>query len=739
MLVIGAGAALCAGALWLVFAVRDRQLGAARAVRPNVLLITIDTLRWDRLGSYGATRVATPALDRLAAGGTRFEIAIAHTPLTAPSHASILTGLTPLRHGVRDNGAFVLPDTIPSISTAFRGAGYATEAFVSGFPLDRRFWFAAGFDTYDDRLPEGPGPGHAAFTERRADQTTSRAIEWLDAKRSGSGPWFLWIHYFDPHAPYDPPQEWRAKAAGAYDGEVAFVDDQFGRVLAHLGRSGETNTIVAVTADHGESLGEHGEKTHGVFIYDATLRVPLIISGPGVEAGHVSHTLGRGIDIMPTLLDLSGLRTPGGIDGRSLRPTLEGREMPDEPAYIESLLAERNFGWAALRGLRDAGWKFIDAPEPELYDVRADAAEATNRVADAPDRAATLSRQLEAQVRSARTPDAERPRQAGDRESAERLRALGYVAGSASPAASAEHRRDPKTGIALINRLEQAIAQTRTDPGGAIGELRAVLAEDPGIAIARSQLAVALASLGNHEAAIREVKRLQADGSVTVEDLLLLSESYRASRRHEDAARALQQAAALDPASPEVALTEARASLAAGDGQRASAAFSRALSASPDNPEALVGLGDIALARGDLSGAGSHFERVLARDPANHAAALRLGIVRGRQGRMNEAVTLLKPVVASMPDNGEALSALAAALARTGRATEAVPYFERAVSAGQRTPAVLNGLGFARLEAGDRAGALEALRRSLAAAPDQPRIEQAVRDIAGRVPESPKR
>ena len=600
-------ALILAGAAIIPLMLRSANLGSTRPAHPNVLLITIDTLRWDRLGSYGATHNPTPVLDRLAARGTRFETAIAHVPLTAPSHASILTGLTPVRHGVRDNGAFVLTEKITLAST-FRAAGYATAAFVSGFPLDRRFGFAAGFQTYDDRLPGSDGPGRAAYTERRADDTTERALAWLAAsagnRPSSSGaapPWFLWIHYFDPHAAYDPPQPWKGKMPTAYDGEVAFVDDQIGRLFGKLAQMGaESQTIVAVTADHGESLGDHNEETHGVFIYDATLRVPLILAGPGISAGSVSNVVGRGVDVMPTLVDVAGLQVPEHLDGRSLKLALEGRTMDDEGTYIESLLAERQFGWAPLRGFRDSRWKFIDAPEPELYDLLQDAAEMKNRATDAPRRSDTLAGQLEEKLKAAGTPDALWPQASMDREAAERK-----VAGT---------RRNPKTGIQLINRLERGIAQVRRDPRRAIEELRAVLADDPGIAVARSQLAVALTAIGDHTGAIEQLRILAADRTASAED-------------------------------------------------------------------------------------------------------------------MEDAIALLRPVAGMKPENGEALAALGVALARTGKPREAIPYLERAVAAGQQSAAVLNGLGFARLESGDRTGALAALRRSLAITPNQPQVQQAVREL----------
>jgi choline-sulfatase len=733
--------AVAAGAGVLVWRARSGPSGEAGAAGPNVLLVTIDTLRWDRLGCYGDAGASTPVLDALARRGTRFETAMAHVPLTAPSHASILTGLTPLRHGVRDNGSDVLPVAVPALAARFKDAGYDTAAFISGYPLDHRFGFASGFDRYDDRLPRGDPNGRRSYTERRADATTSRARAWLDEVRTNTGepgagavrrPWFMWVHYFDPHAPYEPPGDLAARFAGRpYDGEVAFVDAQLGRLLEGLDRPGEpARTVVLVTADHGESLGEHDEETHGVFVYDATLRVPFIVAGPGVRAGQVATVVARGVDIVSTLIDLSGLPSAPDLDGRSLRPALEGRAMGDEAAYVESLMAQRHLGWAALRGLRSAAWKYVEAPRPELYDLAADAGEQRNRFAEEADRAASLSRQLGALVRASPpvAPAVQTDRR-GDREASERLRALGYLGGGLG-APAAPSGRDPKDGIRLINTLERGVAETKSHPRRAIPMLTAVLAEDPDISLARRALALAHVELGEHAAAIAEIERLRAQGAATADDLLVLSESLRVTGRSRQAREMLADATRLDPGSPEPALTEARVLMSERQLGGAAAAFDRALAVAPENPEALVGLGDIALARGDASGAGGYFERARARDPNDPVAALRLAVLRAREGRLGEAVPLFQLVVEGSPRNAEALAGLAAALARTGRPAEAVPYFERAVEAGLRTPAVLNGLGFARLEAGNVTGALEALRLSLALRADQPQVAHVVRQLS---------
>ncbi len=703
---------------------------------PNVLLVTIDTLRWDRLGCYGYGGGTSPVLDALARGGTRFETAIAQAPLTAPSHASILTGLTPLRHGVRDNGAFVLPDTLPTLASRLKAAGYATAAFVSGFPLDHRFGFASGFDTYDDRLPRGAPAARRSYSERRADATTNQVLAWLGEQRAGRSsqdggpgrPWFMWVHYFDPHAAYEPPEEFATRFPDRpYDGEVAFVDAQLGRLFQQLDQRGDTaNTLVLVTADHGESLGEHDEETHGVFLYDATLRVPFIVAGPGVRDRQVAPVVAQGVDVMPTLLDLAGVALPGHLDGRSLRVALEGGALGDEPVYVESLMAQRSLGWAPLHGLRSAAWKYIDAPQPELYDLEDDPGERRNRIGDQPERASSMARQLDAQMRASATPTAAGTR---DRETAERLRALGYL-GSASGAGAKPSGRDPKDGIQLINRLERGVAQAKVDPDLAVRMLQSVLAEDPNITLARRSLALAFVELRQYAAAIVQLRRLQADGAADADDLLVLSEALRVTGKTDEARTLLAEAARLDPRSPEPALTEARVLRAEHKLAEAKAAYQRVLAMAPGNPEALVGLGDLALEAGDPMEAGSYFERARARDPEDGVAALRLAVVRAREGRFDEALPLFEQVVQQSPTDVDALAGLAASLARTGQPAAAVPYFERALHAGLRTPALLNGLGFARLESGNQEGALEALRASLALRPDQPQVAQVVRQLS---------
>jgi arylsulfatase A-like enzyme/Tfp pilus assembly protein PilF len=707
------------------FVLRSRS-GSRGPEKPNVLLVTIDTLRADRLGCYGYAKASTPTLDGLAARGVRFATAVAHVPLTTPSHASILTGLTPLRHGVRDNGQ-ALPAQVATLAETFRGAGYRTAAFVSGFPLDRRFGLDRGFETYDDRLPHGSDARRSAYVERPAGGTTKAALAWLEGRQE---PWFLWVHYFDPHSPYEPPPEFAAGASKEpYDGEIAYVDAQIASLLRRLDENAlRRRTLVLVTADHGESLGEHGEATHGVFVYDSTLRVPFILAGREIPAGRVASTVARLVDVAPTLLDVAGVPHGAPMDGRSLWPAALGKELPDAPAYAESLYALLRLGWAPLHAWRTARHKLIEAPRPELYALDADAGERVDTLAENAPIAESLRRDLRAAM-SVAVPETARDATTDARE---RLRALGYVGGSRPVVATG---RDPKDGIALIDRLERAMAEVRSGPSRAARELQAVLAEDPHMALARSYRALALSSAGERAQAARELEALDREGTASFEDLLLLADNLRLLGRPAEALPVLARAERLQPRSPEPGLTRARVLMATGKTRESEAEFEEVLRKAPGHAEALRGLGDAALARGDVAAAGRRYGDILAADPQDVGALVKLGVVRVRAGALDEAHALLRQAVDRHPRHAEALLALGGVLAKSGRPAEAIPFFERAIDAGAPSPTAMNSLGFARLETGDRSGALAALRSSLAADPRQSQIARIVGELSrGRAP-----
>jgi len=513
---IGATAAIGLAAIFLT-ARWFWPLAIPSAGRPNVLLITIDTLRADRLGCYGDREAATPVLDALAARGVRFPDAVAHVPLTLPSHATILTGLTPLKHGVRDNAGFVLGPSIRTLAEQFRASGFDTAAFVSGFPVHHRFGLGRGFNVYDDRFPRGEDPARPPYIERRGDQTVAAASAWLARRQDPeTRPFFLWLHLFDPHAPYDPPEPFKSRfSARPYDGEVAFADAQIGVLLDQLAQAGLVDrTLVLATSDHGEGLGEHAEPTHGLFIYDSTIRVPLILAGPGIPSGRVVASLARGIDVAPTLLDLAHLPPLPDAEGRSLKATWGERKAVDEPAYVESLFGRLSFGWAPLYGWRDRQLMFIDAPRPELYDARTDPGQLHDlsgaRTADA-DRYRHV---IEAAV--SRAPAA----QPGptSREARDRLRSLGYTGGAGS--ITSPSLRDPKDSAELAVRIENATTLERTDPKKAVDEFQSILKEDPNNPLAHRRLALTLANLHEFEHALVEVGQLTAAGDTSTETLL---------------------------------------------------------------------------------------------------------------------------------------------------------------------------------------------------------------------------
>src|SRR5437867_685845 len=336
----------------------------------NVLLVTIDTLRADRVGPR-----LTPALDRLASGGVRFTQAHAHAPMTLPAHTSIFTGLAPPSHGVHNNGSTALPSSTPTLATMLREAGYRTGAFVGAFVLDARFGLSRGFDVYDDRVGSDTGPVTFAFAERTADRVTALAGDWilsqsdrpatddrrLTDERLTTGDrrlsWFCWIHLFDPHAPYRAPEQ---RSADPYDNEVAFTDAQLGRLFDRLRAAGQLDsTLIVVLADHGESLGEHGEATHGLFAYEATLHVPMLIAGPSIRPGVIGVAAAQA-DIVPTILELLGIAQPARVDGQSLLPALRGEALDHRPIYFEALDANLTRNWAPLTGVIADGWKYID-------------------------------------------------------------------------------------------------------------------------------------------------------------------------------------------------------------------------------------------------------------------------------------------------------------------------------------------------------------------------------------------
>lgn len=532
---------------------------------PSILLVTLDTTRADRIGAYGYTAASTPTIDRLASTGVLFETALAPTPITLPSHASILSGVAPPVHGVRDNGMFALGSEARLLPEALQEAGWRTGAFVGSYVLDAKFGLAQGFEVY--RGPPVSRSLSGAGTERSAGSVVDDALAWI-ATLPPDERFFAWIHFYDPHEPFAPPPRWAARHRDSYDGEIAYCDEQLGRMLdalAHRGR--DADLLVALTADHGESLGDHGEQSHGVFVYQATLHVPLVLSGAGIDAHgrRVSQIVGN-TALAPTLLALAGL--PAGALPAATGPTL--LEEGPRSLYVESLLPYYSLRWRALRGLVEDGHKLIDGARAELYDLRRDPGERHDLAPTQPERVAALTRRLGERLSQERAGWAgPRRLEPGDRA---RLAALGYVAGSGGRDPFDASLPDPRARIGDMQYLRAAtkaltgFAAVANTPPASTAWLNAerlararrrleaarlglvqTRARNPGNFQLTATLGAIEDRLGNSDAAIgllEEAARLQP---TSYRNRLNLAEAYRKAGRIEDALRVAREIQREDP------------------------------------------------------------------------------------------------------------------------------------------------------------------------------------------------
>jgi arylsulfatase A-like enzyme/thioredoxin-like negative regulator of GroEL len=644
--------AIVAGGWWWSRRGGAPMLGSAACRGCNILLITIDTLRTDRVGAFGGRPGLTPTLDRLAADGVRFTRAYSAAPLTLPSHASILTGVSPPVHGLRANGLFRLGPSLPTLATILKSAGYRTGAFVGAFVLDARFGLGRGFDVYDDRYGEKPADDPAEGAERRAEDVVKPATAWIlnpqstinpqSATRNPQSPWFAWVHLYDPHEPYRAPEPY-ASQHEPYDAEVAYADAMVGRLLDDLRAAGQLDrTIVTVAADHGESLGEHGERTHGVFVYESTIRVPWIVRLPAAgPRGGASDALVRLIDLAPTVLDLAGVAAPSSFEGRSA-----AAGAPASSAYIEAMDANLTRNWAPLTGIVTTDRKLIDLPIAELYDVAGDPREATNLFTREPERARTLASLLRTAIdgfgaRGAAA--AEKTTLSADAR--QRLQALGYVASSADPASRVyTDADDPKTLIGPSNDLQQAVvAFNRGERTVAMARVRAIAQAHPRFATAHGMLASMQRDTGDLAGAIATLEALSRNGLADQRVMVVLA-GYLAQ---------------------------------AGNLPRAIQVLDAVVAARPDEVEAYNSLGVIYTRLGQHDRARAALRKVLELDPTSATAYENLAADELSAREVEAAVADLRRALDLAPRQWDALYNLALALEALGRHDEAKPYLDR--------------------------------------------------------------
>ena len=694
----------------------EHLLGGASTGQPPVILITIDTLRADRLSSYGSDRVATPHIDRLAAEGIRFSNASSTVPFTLPAHSSIMTGLYPPSHGVRENVGYVLAPELATIAERFRDAGYRTGGFVSAFVLDARWGIARGFDTYvDDFDLDAMAGANLGSVQRAGPETIAHALEWLDewlgaamaaagsedaaapdgpaVVAEGPPPFFMWLHLFDPHDPYEPPEPFRSEYQGRPDdGEVAYTDSLIGEFRAALEeRALFDESVLVLTSDHGEGLGDHGESYHGFFVYDSTVHVPLIVRLPGgVEAGRAVGDAVSHVDIVPTLIELLDLDRAGALQGRSLLPDMQGLADPlaERSVYAESFYALDHYGWAPLRSLRTAEHKYIEAPEPELYALLEDPGELANVLLEQRD----LSRRLRAEAlelsaeldRAAPSSSAEPDL---DEDTLAQLRALGYLAGRgvAGRGDSAGPRADPKDKAHLHRAIMRAqSAFGAGDEDAAAAELRAALSEDEGLLDAHQLLGTITLLAGDPEPALGHFRSALALDPEHRQSLLGLANAYRELGRIDEAV----------------------------------VGYRRLLEVAGQDAKATMALARIHVDRGELSEA----EEVLTaaaegREPPA-VVTNKLGEVAALLGRSGDAEAKFRQAISANPELGEAHFNLAVLLDESGQTEAAVAAYRRAAELRTRDHRPRFNLGRLYGRQGRADLQIEAYRRAVEAAPD---------------------
>jgi choline-sulfatase len=660
---------------------------------PSVLLITIDTLRADRLHAG-----LTPTLDRLAAEGLEFARARAAVPLTLPSHATILSGLLPPHHGVRENATYRFDRSQPTVAMQLKARGYRTGAVVGAYVLDRQFGLDAGFDTYDDRIPRDPDQPTRLESERRATAVTDAALAWLDGAIPPAGttgaPFFAWVHYYDPHAPYTPPPAFAARAGGnRYNGEVAYVDAEVARLLEGLARRQALERVaILVAGDHGESLGEHGEQTHGMLLYEPVLRVPLIVRAPGLVRPGVRQEPVSLADLAPTILGLAGATPPAVTDGVNL---LGAAAATDREIYSETNYP-RLAGWSPLRSLVSGQWKLVRAEPPELFDVDRDASESNDVSGQRASLAAAMDRRL-TEIEGTGRQAASAP----SRDTQDRLRSLGYVAASPTLTVPAS-APNPAREIAAWNQFEDALSDVSAGrTAAALPRLRALADRYPDAQVFRRSYAQALLDAGRAPEALRAFRAIVArwpaeapllhDVAVAAREAhdpaeairaeqaaIALDPSYPAAhdglgllfvdaRKFADAAAAFERAATLEASSPSFWTNLGNARRELNDGAGAESAYRRALAADPSWPDAANGLGVLLVQAGRPADAVPWIEKAVARSPRFYEARLNLGIALQQAGQTDRAREAYRAVLAAPPSFGREREAARKLLEGLGR------------------------------------------------------------------------
>ena len=681
----------------------------------NLVLVTLDTTRADRIGCYGAKDVATPHLDGLAAGGARFDAAVSPMPLTLPAHCTLFTGLLPGAHGVRDNGGFKLAAEHVTLAEVLKERGLATGGFVSAFVLDHRWGIAQGFDKYYDEFDlkqqEKLSMGEI---QRPGNETLDHALEWIRGVKNRR--FFAWVHFYDPHSPYDPPEPFKGQYAGRpYDGEIAWTDSLVGRLLDALKQLDLTRkTVIVVMADHGESLGEHGEHGHGYFVYEQVTHIPLILATPYSHThGRVVASVVRSIDVAPTVLELLGFAGTLPGTGSSLVPVLSGAGSEPGDGYSESYYARFHYGWSELRAVRTKRWHFIEAPKAELYDLASDPGETVNlatRELSTVDRLRSTLTEFEREsiAKLAASAPVEE-----DEETLRKLASLGYVGGtSVTDGASWRDLPDPKDRLPVydrLNKIREVVKDGKTDE--AIPLLESVLKDAP-------EVIDAYYTLGNCyykkksfvEAAryYRKTLEMRPDHDYA---MIGLADTLVAQGKVDDAIAGYEHFLKQDAGNAQILYRLAQVQLDAGYDDAAAANFRKTLAVEPDTARAEVGLGVVAFHDKHPAEAKAALARALALDPKARWAHYNMALIAESEGDTASAIADYRAEIAGHDDAYKAHFNLGRLLGKSGDAAGSISALKTCVELEPDWPIGRFYLAQALLQSGDLDGAKrEALR-----------------------------
>ena len=641
--------------------------------RLNVLLITLDTTRADRLGCYGYSKAKTPNLDSLAQKGVRFANAYCQVPLTSPSHCSIMTGMYPLYHNVHNNGTYYLASDQMTLAEALKEKGFKTAAFVASFTVDSRFGLDQGFDFYDDNFQQG-SPFKALNSERKAEPVFNSFSTWLDKHYSEQ--FFCWVHYFDPHLPYSPPSPYREDfSTHPYDGEIAYMDSYVGAVVEKLREKNILGqTLIIIAGDHGEGLGEKVEIGHGIFLYDMTMKVPLIFYAENnLPGGKVISSRVRLIDIMPSVLDMLNLKETVQYQGMSLIPYVEGRKKEDLDSYIETYFPRENYGWSELTGLIAGDWKYIRAPRKELYNLKSDPNEEINVLQSNTKIASKMNRSLEALIKNSAAGPETKSRVLTSEEQ-ERLRSLGYVNYSEN-SGKGEHP-DPKDKIDELRMIQQAEMfefQGNYKAAAALHEKMLLL--QPSTPSSYVNLALAQARMKKFDEAIQTLK--QGIERIPNSEILMgrLGHTYLVTGKPNEAFAVMQQVLDINPKYFDAVTASAVIMDNLGKKEEARGFYERALAIEPENRFLRMSYALNLATGGKIPEAIEIYTNLVKEYPGEYGLYQYLGIAYGLAGDYAKAIKNLKQAVSLHPTPTAYIN-LAVALKETGETAEAIHYLE---------------------------------------------------------------